>query len=267
MPIHVLLLGTSRLHRPFARRTDGEVETNTVDGVQPVFAKIGYMHAAAEVLQAIRHAKHPEHVPRQLRSRAYRIEPRATTPLNEFDSDFEEAVRSGRETTLPFDPTKIDVLIMEVSSLSVNTHVPTGLVLHTNPNFDRNVPYPELYPEGYYAKFDAGFPVVRSETSLTSLTAQLCSIRAEIPGARVLVMAHLRSARHPNSAREKLHELVSEASAKAGCDYVDTAPFLDEFGFAAKGGAIDQHHLSLRGETALGQHLQQRALHMAGLAP
>ncbi|WP_299091999.1 SGNH/GDSL hydrolase family protein [uncultured Microbacterium sp.] len=255
-----LLLGTSRLHRPFARSVDRQVQVNKVEGLEPVFARSGYFHTAAESLQVIRHAKYPELLPRDLRSRAYRIEPRATTPLNEFDARFENAIRTNAAARPPFSPEDVDALIVEVSSLTVNTHVPTGHVLHTNPNFDRNVPYSDLYPEGYYAKFDPDVLVARSETTLQELTSQLHAIRAELPRATVLILGHLRSKNHPNAGRDRIHSLLQEASTNAGCEYVDTAPFLDEYGFAENDGVRDPHHLTLAGEIAFGRYLQARVL-------
>lgn len=220
--LKTLLLGTSRLHRPFARNVDRQVQLNSVEGVTPVYAKAGYFHTAAEIVQVIRHARHPELLPRELRSRAYRIEPRATTPLNEFDAALEQAIRAGEYGELAFTPDDVDVLIMEVSSLTVNTYVPTGHVLHTNPNFSINAPYSELYPEGYYAKYESTLPVRRSETSLVELTAQLYSIRAELPQAQVLALGHLRSASHPNAGREQIHRLSDASEHERGlriCGY------------------------------------------------
>ena len=92
----ILLLGTSRLHRPFAKRVEKRLISNIRTSVEVVFGKMGYFHTAAEMLQLIRFAKTPDCLPLELREYIFRIEPRLTTPLNEFDSELESAIREGR---------------------------------------------------------------------------------------------------------------------------------------------------------------------------
>ena len=217
---------------------------------------MGYFHTAAEMLQLIRFAKTPDCLPLELREYIFRIEPRLTTPLNEFDSELESAIREGRPYRLALPLGEIDCLVMEVSSLSVNCHSESRCVLHTNPNIGRNVSYAEIYPAGYYAKFEPQMPVSRNETSLDSLASQLRSIRAELPHVEIIVLGHLRSQNYPNAGRDRIHELLVEACSLSGCIYFDTAPFLDEYGYAVVGGVSDTHHLSHEGEYAIGQALQ-----------
>lgn len=64
-------------------------------------------------------------------------------------------------------------------------------------------------------------------------------------------------------AVNRFTDFLMQASTSAGCEYVDTAPFLDEYGFAGTVESPDPHHLSLDGETAFGRYLQSRALEAA----
>lgn len=255
----ILLLGTSRLHRPFAKRTKTQLFDNIQPGIDVVFTKMGYFHTAAEILQALRFIQDPASVPQELRRYVFRIEPRGTTPYNDFDPDFEAAIREDRACRAPVSLDGIEVVVMEVSSLSVNEHLPTGCFLHTNPNIPGSVAYKDIYPEGYYAKFAPQLPVRKSETALPDLEQQLSSIRTALPGVRVMVMGHLHSPRHPNSRRDQIHRLLMQACPKTGCDYIDTQPFVDEFGHAQAGGVTDPNHLSDAGETALGRAIQALA--------
>lgn len=252
---NILILGTSRLHRPFAKNLNGQLVTNTSVSHEIVFPKIGYFHTAAEMLQAIRFLKNPQFLPKDLRPYIFRIEPRATTPLNEFDSKLEAAIRNEGDFETPFDINQIDFLVLEISSLSVHTHIPSGCVLHTNPNIINNVAYSDIYPEGYYSKFASEMPVAKTETGVNELTEQLATIRVELPNANILVMGHLRSKNHPNAIRDRIHNYLSEASSKSGCIYFDTEPLLDEFGFAVNNGVRDIHHLSDDGEREIGARI------------
>lgn len=253
----VLVFGTSRLHRPFVKRVGGEVISNIRPGIEVVFPKIGYFHTAIEILQAIKFLKRPDHVPKELRSCVFRIEPRATTPLNEFDNSLEHSIRNGIDYNSNLSLDKIDVLIIEVSSSAVNIH-PTGYALHTNPNIDHNVIYADLGKGGYYEKYLPDMGVEKIQSQLEDLTSQLTGIKNEISNASVIVLGHLRSTRHPNSTRDRIHELLIKACSASGCTYFDTAEFLDEHGWAkAKNGDVDIHHLSHEGENAIGKSIQE----------
>jgi hypothetical protein len=72
-------------------------------------------------------------------------------------------------------------------------------------------------------------------------------------------MGHLRSPKHPNVRRDRIHSLLQEASCEAGCICFDTAPHLDQYGFAKANGTVDIHHLSDEGECAIGKSIQLTA--------
>lgn len=255
----ILLLGTSRLHRPFAKRVDGRLITNIQEQVELIFAKMGYFHSAAEILQAIRFMKNPDCLQKDLLPYIFRIEPRPTTPLNEFDPKLESAIRQGLRFKPAFSPLQdINYLVMEVSSLSSNTHSLSGCVLHTNPNILKNVSYADIYPEGYYKKFEPEMSVLKIETGLDALTSQLGEIKAELPHVKVIVLGHLRSSKYTHIGRDVIHRSLMNACSLSGCVYFDTAPFLDEYGHASVGGARDIHHLSHEGEHAIGNAIQER---------
>jgi hypothetical protein len=254
----ILLLGTSRLHRPFAKSVKGKLIDNIQPGVEVVFTKVGYFHTPAEILQALRYIQDSNTLPLALRRYVFRIEPRGTTPYNDFDTTFEAAIRENRPCGAPVSVTNVDALVIEVSSLSMNRHLPSGCYLYTNPNIPGSVAYKDLYPDGYYAKFAPELPVEKAEAKPEEVQAQLAAIRDSLPGVRVLVMGHLHSPKHPNSRRDHIHRVLSAACSATGCEYIDTQPFLDEFGHAEVGGVVDPNHLSDAGEMALGRAIQAR---------
>lgn len=260
--MRVLLFGTSRLHRPFVKRVGREVFNNVDENIQVVFPKIGYFHTAAEILQVIQFFKRPDSIPKELRAYIFRVEPRATTPLNEFDENLELSIRSGSDYAPTLDLEEIDVLVMEVSSIGVNLH-PDGYALHTNPNICENVAYADLGKNGYYEKFLPELGVRKFESKLDDVIGQLKKIKEEIPRAAVVVLGHLRSDNNPNFLRDRIHNLLDEACLASGCIYFDTAPFLDEYGWAkTKSGVTDIHHLSLDGENAIGKSIQELILNI-----
>ena len=240
------------------KRLAGQVVNNIQPGVEVGFARLGYFHSAAEIVQVIKFIRNPNYLPLSLRQYIFRVEPRPTTPLNEFDSGFEMAIREGREYAMNLRLDDLNWLIMEISSLSVNLHVPAARALHTNPNIPKNVPYSDIYPEGYYAKFAPELMVQRIETDLGGMISQLQEVQALLPQARVLVLGHLRSPTKPNPVRDRVHALLLEACSKTGCEYFDTAPFLDEYGYASNQGVQDIHHLADEGERAIGVAMQRR---------
>jgi len=139
--------------------------------------------------------------------------------------------------------------------LSVNKHTETGVFLHTNPNIHRDIPYNQIYPEGYYNKFLPNLPVERIETELDQIIMDLRDIKSMQSLKNVVVLSHLRSLKYSNIQRERIHALTMEACTRTGCTYVDTADILDTYGFAENAGVKDMHHLSHEGETALSQRI------------
>ncbi len=134
--LNTLIFGTSRLHRPFAKRINGVVVTNNDSAVNIIFPKIGYFHTVAEIVQAASFLINSSLLPKNLWQYVFRVEPRVTTPLNEFDPVLESTInRNLFEYQSHILLTNIHTLIVEVSSLSTNKFLPTGHVLHTNPNF------------------------------------------------------------------------------------------------------------------------------------
>lgn len=255
----IILFGTSRLHRPFCKvsRGDRVVINNILPGIEVIFPKMGYFHTSAEILQAIRFIKDPEVIPMCLRRYSFRIEPRWTTPMNEFDQEMEKSIRMGRPFRSSFSLDGIDAVVIEISSLTQIFHKDKNIALHSNPNFDLNIPYSELYPEGFYKKFAQNIPVRSTSIDEDVLGEQLIAIRDEFPSAQLIVIGHLRSEKYSNIYRDKIHNFLLNTSVKGGFIYFDCSNFLDEYGWAFdKNGNVDKHHLSNEGEREFGIALQ-----------
>lgn len=251
----LILFGTSRLHRPFAKRHQKELVINTHPNYDIVFPKIGYLHTGAEILQAIKFIQNTGVLQKDLRRYVFRIEPRTTTPLNEFDSELETCIRQNTTYNTSLSLNDVESLVIEISSLTVNRHIETGTILHTNPNIVRDIPYNQIYPDGYYKKFEPNLPVEKVDTGLTELRDQLHEIKSLNLFKNIFVLSHLRSANHPNALRDKIHRVVAGACSAAECTYIDTADILDEFGFSETAGIKDIHHLSHDGENALARRI------------
>lgn len=248
-----ILFGTSRLHRPFAKRSDGKLIVSEHENIEIIYPKIGYFHTAAEILQVIKFLMYPESIPFNIRKYVFWIEPRATTPLNEFDPQLEICIKNGTIYQPKIFLEKIHSVVLEISSLSVKKHTPSGCFLHANPNFLRNIPYNEIYPDGYYKKYEPDLSVENIETSVENLVNQINDLKKALPGKAIIICAHLRSENYPNQHRNRIHLIAKEACMLAKVIYIDIAPVLDAFGFACSNGTRDIHHLSIEGENALSQ--------------
>lgn len=257
----VILFGTSRLHRPFARHEVSGPRINYPDAAEPVFMRMGYFHGIAEVAQVIEALIGVRGIPKSVLPFVFRVENRTTTPRNEFDATLASAIRGGREFAID-EPARIHdghVIVVEISSLRRNVHTETGAVLHTNPNFLHQVSYSEIYPDGYYQRFAPWLRVDSSRESEASLVNGMTNVRKALPGVPLIVLGHLASERHPQGERFAQNAIVAAAAEKSGAIYFDVGPFVDEYGFAEVNGRPDFHHLSLRGEDALGERLLREA--------
>ncbi|WP_198528648.1 hypothetical protein [Comamonas thiooxydans] len=257
---NLMLLGTSRLHRPFCKRDSiGNVFDNIRHDINVIFPRVGYFHAAPEILQVLHWMKDSEVISPDLMKYVFRAEPRKTTPKNEFSVDLENSIRKSLTHSLNIDLDSIECLIVEVSSLSFNRHLSSGIILHSNPNFEKNVAYKDIYPEGYYAKFESDMLVNRSTVSELDVVKDLVSLKRFVPNAKIIVMGHLVSEKYPNKVRNDIHNILVKACKQSNCIYANTAPFLDEYGFASVGETVDIHHLSHEGEVEFGKFLQELA--------
>ena len=54
---NILLIGTSRLHRPFAKIIDGSLRENVREGINVIYTKTGYLSSSSEAVQLVRFFK------------------------------------------------------------------------------------------------------------------------------------------------------------------------------------------------------------------
>jgi glycosyltransferase involved in cell wall biosynthesis/GR25 family glycosyltransferase involved in LPS biosynthesis len=249
----IVPLGTSRLHRAFSRRDNKDVVRHQLDGWTYAPLHIGYLHTTSEAVQAARFVTGRLVLPGSVTRLVFRKEPVFTTPDNEFDRDLEAALLSGADvrpqSLVRFQDT--DIVVVEVSSLSVHRHASTGFVVHANPNLHLDKPYSEIYPEGFYAKFAPELGVERCEAKPFNIHEDVLELKELVAPARLVLMSHIHDDSPALAARHRLHRIVSDACARTGTPYIDTAPILREHGFAQSMGKADIHHLSPSGESAL----------------
>jgi hypothetical protein len=264
--VRLALFGTSRLHRAFARReTDGSVRLQGGSGREALFARMGYFHSFREIDQAIALLQGRLQPPPGLLALAFRVENPSTTPRNEFDPQLLAALRAAE----PFrhgDGRLLDratAVAIEISSLRSHRHEASGTLLHANPNLLHDLPYSALYPVGYYERLMPWLGVQQVQDDVESLSAGLVALLARLDGRPLLVCGHLAgsSTAHgmARAHRRAQNAIVQAACARSGAVYVDTAPFVDRFGFAQLQGREDIHHLAPEGEQALGRELLRLA--------
>ena len=257
--INITLFGTSRLHRPFCKKTKaGDIIDNIQEGINVNFPKVGYFHTAAEILQIIQWIKGVKDIPLDLRKYVFRIEPRPTTPRNEFDKNLEDSIKNDQQYETKDFLEDTDVVVIEVSSLKENFHSETSTYFHTNPNFSMNLTYKDIGAEGVYKKFFPDLGVLSVNCNEDNLLIQLHKIREEIYPAKLVVMGHIRSDTISIPLRDKIHDILSRINCDSGIFYFDNSEFLDKYGWASDpSGGVDRNHLSYEGETAIGIALQK----------
>ncbi|WP_407713319.1 hypothetical protein ACJJWD_14485 [Comamonas testosteroni] len=257
--INITLFGTSRLHRPFCKKTKaGDIIDNIQEGINVNFPKVGYFHTAAEILQVIQWIKGVKDIPLDLRKYVFRIEPRPTTPRNEFDKNLEDSIKNDQQYETKDFLEDTDVVVIEVSSLKENFHSETSTYFHTNPNFSMNLTYKDIGAEGVYKKFFPDLGVSSVNCNEDNLLIQLHKIREEIYPAKLVVMGHIRSDTISIPLRDKIHDILLRINCDSGIFYFDNSEFLDKYGWASDpSGGVDKNHLSYEGETAIGIALQK----------
>jgi hypothetical protein len=200
-------------------------------------------------------------LPGELWKYVFRVEPRGSTPLNEFDPVLEASInKKVFEYKSPILMDNVGVLVVEVCSLTTNRFLPTGHVLHANPNFVSNVAYGDIYPDGFYKKFEPELPVEKAEVNIEDMVALFIYLRKLLPSRRIIVLSHLCSENYPNFVRGKIRDVTKSACDQSGCEFVDVANILDMHGFSTVNGARDIHHLSSDGENELARVLFRKVI-------
>ncbi len=258
----ILILGTCRVYRPFARLLPpySEPDINLPAKVKIIFPRLGYFHTSSEIGQILRFIRNPSTIPAEIREYVFRIEPTQTTPLNEFDSRLDSSMRSKTETLLgdanPFkELTRPDFILAEFSSVHVNFCRNSGIFFHHNPNLRRNAAYGDYQPNGYFATYHPEMDVVRIEETIDKVAENLASIKA-FATKDLFVCGHLTPTVNPNHKRLAQNLLIKQACNMAGVRYIEMSGFVDHFGFLQTPSGIDIHHLSNEGEVAFGKHIE-----------
>ena len=139
--IKVLPIGSCRIYRPFLKMVDGLLHDNTFDEIEVVYPRFGYFHSIKEITQVLNFITNGfEKKALNYIEYLFRKEPQHTTPKNTFN----EKILSHLDFCIDF--SEVDVVLIEISSLDYFFLEEAGLYLHWNPNFIKNVPYPDIYP-------------------------------------------------------------------------------------------------------------------------
>lgn len=259
----LLLIGTCRIHRPYARLLPPykNVEVNMPKNHQVKFLKMGYFHTSSEAAQIMRFIHNPLCIPANIREFVFRIEKRSTTPFNEFSEMLEASMRqkessANNDNKIVSDVKDFKNILVEISSLKPNFHAETGIFMHHNPNLRRDVGYKEFGTEGYFAKYEPLMSVKRLKEGLEDITSNLSYIKKLCRG-KVIICGHLTPKRNPIKNRQEQNKTIQEACSLANVIYVDTSEFVEEYGFLVTQNGEDQHHLSNEGELSFGKHISK----------
>lgn len=256
--IIILPIGSCRVYRPFLKSKSQIVLSNTFQEIEIVYPKFGFLHSIAEITQAIRMVVFGlSSLEKEYKEFLFRKEPPSTTP----DNIFSESIW----TDGVFDPNlvsrliDVDYLIIEISSLSCFKMRGSDIYLHWNPNFEKNLSYKEIYPNGYYKNNDFRCEVNKVECSLDFIKFCLAEILGILPKVKIVLTGHINDIRLPT--RKKLNDILHEASEHFDrVIFFDNKNIFDRFGYHLQDEKKDIHHLSDLGERQLGISLQNLVL-------
>jgi glycosyltransferase involved in cell wall biosynthesis len=255
--INVGIFGTCRLHRPFLKNNLGYTINNTKSNIKIHYPRVGFLHTLPEICQAIQILDGSLTIPEEFLPFIFRKENISTTPSNEFDQEIDSKIKTRSKLYLNRNYiSNLDVLLIEVSSLSINLHEKSGLVLHTNPNFIHNIPYKDIYPS-YYEKYHSDLGVRKISLDDKHMIQWMNFLKYLVKDIPIIVTGHLNSSNTSNEIRQKINEMLSIVSNKCNVFFFDTTPFVDKFGYRIINGVEDRHHLSDLGEEEYGIALQK----------
>lgn len=138
-----------------------------------------------------------------------------------------------------------EVILIEISSLE--EFVLDGLRVQGNLNADRNVPYAEVWKEGYCHHYEPQLGVAKHHAAHSETVQSVGEVRERL-GCPVVLVPHLVPSTGGASTRTEIWEMVRESAHALGVAFIDTKPLVDEFGFRRlHDGTKAIHHLPVDG--------------------
>lgn len=256
--VSILPIGSCRIYRPFLNFSNGNLHDNTFDYIEIIYPKFGFFHSIAEITQVIELLKNGlDDVSEEMRVLLFRKEPPTSTPQNIFTESiwsegfFDEHVSKKIH--------EIDFLLIEVSSLNYFKCKKTNLYLHWNPNFTHNIPYSDIYPDGYYNKMGLGDDIQNGECDESFVVDCLNRIKNILPKTKIILTGHIND--NQSHTRRKLNKILESATQKvSNVFFFDNKEIFEAYGYNEINGKTDNHHLSFQGERQVGISLQKMAI-------
>jgi hypothetical protein len=225
-------LGTSRLH-----------EALEASPGSAAFPRLGYFHSSSQMKDALHVILDDRGLTLDQARYFFRKD---QTPSNPFDTrvwtdELHVALAHARECLEASTHVAIEIS-------SPRSYRLEGLHVQGNPNFHRNVPYAEVWREGYYAKYDPALDVEVYD-DLDEITGNVREIASLLSakGKRLVVLGHLIDPDNPHPTRVANNVSVVNAVravADRAAVYHDTSHLVREYGFRVlPDGTVDIHHL------------------------
>ena len=232
----IVPIGTSRLHEAF--------ELGKAAGIlEPTFLGAGYFHCPGQALNLIELGTGRRELTTTERRRFFR---RDQTRDNPFDTALWDETADASVERIREGFASASAFVIEISSL--RSYFYGGLYYQGNPNADRNVPYAEVWREGYYHHYEPGLGVHVYDATVTEVTLALESIKFRLGQRPVIVVPHLVGVSHEIPVRRSLHGILQQASEVAETEFISLEAIVDLHGFRVlDDGTTDIHHLPTAG--------------------
>lgn len=227
-------VGTSRLHEPLSIVDNPSVEV--------CFPKMGYFHSSSQVISLMGLLK--GNILDLNTSRLFFR--KDSINVNIFDENLWSNLFLNSVSRLVDEYEKSDVLLVEISS--ARSYFLNSFYIQGNPNFFRNLPYSDVWKNGYYEVYHPELDVeIFDDYDLIFDNLFKLNKILECDSKYAIIMGHLVDPRKPNSIRQKCNLYLQLAVDKINSPrlrFYDQSSLVEKYGFRVlDGGVIDIHHL------------------------
>lgn len=231
MPRH-FPLGTSRLHEALETQPD-----------HAAFPRLGYFHSSSQMKDVVDLLLGLKPITLEEARYVFRKDQTAHNPfdLRLWTEEFPLALEHARSMLA-----ESEHVIMEISS--PRSYRWRDWHVQGNPNSLKDVPYSEVWRDGYYATHDPAAAVrVFEDTNDIAQNLRAVGTRLRALGKTLTLMGHLVDPGNPNRVRLANNRALADAAssnADLGVRYFDASPWVGQHGFRVlANGTSDIHHL------------------------
>jgi len=246
--LSIFPIGTCRIHEALSY----------VQKYQVNFASCGYFHSFSQAVDLLKILNKEKSINHNIVKYFFRKD---GLPNNTFDKNlWDDQLYIDSLNRIQNLLEKSHVIFLEVSSLkSWSYH---NFHIQGNPNYYKDIPYSEVWKEGYYKKYAPDMNVFLFEEDEKIILNRLHYINNYLMKSNKIafVVGHLNNPKSPNAVREHHNKLLKTTIAQlknSHIIYFDISEIVAKYGFRKnKDNSIDIHHLTVDGVKAIAKKIE-----------